>query len=334
MAQGTTANKEVVWVGMDVHKETVTVAAAQGWTEPRLVATVANDGHQLPKLLRRLAEKGELRCAYEAGACGYDVYRLCEKLGINCVVIAPSLIPTKPGDRVKTDRRDARKLCRCLRSGDLTPIWVPDAEHEALRDLVRAREDALEDRMRARHRIKKMLLRQGIRRPEALRSWSKRHRAWLDQVSFTYLTQQMVERGFEVVGIDSAPTAIGKARAKANQRRLSTRFEVAEALDLPTPQRPFDTVIDSGLFHVFSDDERVRFRESLISVIHPRGTYLLMCFSEEQPGNWGPRRVTRAEIRSTFESGWRVNYIQPATLATNEGTARAWLASISRSPES
>ena len=179
MEQRTAVEKEVVWVGMDVHKETITVVAAEGWAEPRLVATVANDGHHLPKLLRRLAERGELRCAYEAGPCGYDVYRMCQKLGINCVVIAPSLIPTKPGDRVKTDRRDARKLCRCFRSGDLTEIWVPDAEHEALRDLVRAREDALEDRMRARHRIKKMLLRQGIRRPEGLRSWSKRHRAWL-----------------------------------------------------------------------------------------------------------------------------------------------------------
>lgn len=141
-------------------------------------------------------------------------------------------------------------------------------------------------------------------------------------------------RGLETVGIDGAPTAVRKARAKAKQRGITAHFEVADALNLPIPPHPFDTVIDSGLFHVFSDDERVRFRESLMRVIRPGGTYLMMCFSEQQPGNWGPRRVTRTEIRSTFETGWRVNNIRPSAFAINDGTARAWLASISRSPES
>jgi SAM-dependent methyltransferase len=144
----------------------------------------------------------------------------------------------------------------------------------------------------------------------------------------------LVGRGFDVVGIDGAPTAVDKARAKAQQRGLSARFEVADALNLPIPQRPFDTIIDSGLFHVFSDDERVRFRESLMGVIRPGGTYLMMCFSEQQPGNWGPRRVTQAEIRSTFDSGWHVNYIEPSAFTTNDGSARAWLSSISRSADS
>ncbi len=99
MAQRTSAEREVVWVGMDVHKETVSVAAAEGQTEPHVVGTVANDGQQLPKLLRRLAERGQLRCAYEAGACGYDIYRMCERIGVNCVVIAPTLIPRKASER-------------------------------------------------------------------------------------------------------------------------------------------------------------------------------------------------------------------------------------------
>lgn len=140
----------------------------------------------------------------------------------------------------------------------------------------------------------------------------------------------LAEHGYEVVGIDGAPTAIDKARAKAIGRGLSARFEVADALDLPVPRRPFDTVIDSGLFHVFSDNDRVRFRDSLAGVIRPGGTYFMMCFSEQEPGDWGPRRVTRAEIRATFVEGWRVNYIQPSAFDTNGGEALAWLASISQ----
>jgi len=140
----------------------------------------------------------------------------------------------------------------------------------------------------------------------------------------------LAERGLAAAGIDGAPTAIRKARAKAKGRGLKARFEVADALNLSTPDRPFDTVIDSGLFHVFSDEERIRFRDSLGRLVRPGGTYFLMCFSDQQPGDWGPRRVTQAEIRSVFSDGWRVNYIQPSAFETNEGHARAWLASISR----
>ncbi|HVH65603.1 MAG TPA: methyltransferase domain-containing protein [Candidatus Acidoferrum sp.] len=140
----------------------------------------------------------------------------------------------------------------------------------------------------------------------------------------------LAEQGHEVVGIDGAPRAIRKARAKAKARGLSMRFDVGDALNLPVPERPFDTVIDSGLFHVFSDDERARFRDSLAAVIRPGGTYYLMCFSEHEPGSWGPRRVTQAEIRSTFLKGWRVNRIAASAFETNIGTTLAWLASISR----
>lgn len=139
-------------------------------------------------------------------------------------------------------------------------------------------------------------------------------------------------RGLTATGIDGAPTAIRKARTKAKRRRLLVRFEVADALDLSVPEQPYDTIIDSGLFHVFSDEERGRFRESLGRVIRPTGTYFLMCFSDQEPGNWGPRRVTQDEIRSVFRDGWRVNSIQPSAFDTNMGQAQAWLASISRRP--
>jgi SAM-dependent methyltransferase len=141
----------------------------------------------------------------------------------------------------------------------------------------------------------------------------------------------LAEHGYTAAGVDGAPTAIKKARAKAKQRGLSESFEVGDALNLPTPERLFDTVIDSGLFHVFSDDERPRFRESLGRVVRSGGTYFLMCFSDHQPGDWGPRRVTQAEIRAVFTDGWRVNSIEPSAFETTFGDAQAWLATISRS---
>jgi SAM-dependent methyltransferase len=141
----------------------------------------------------------------------------------------------------------------------------------------------------------------------------------------------LAERGFVAMGIDGAPTAIKKARAKAKRRGLNAQFEVADALNLSIPARQFDTVIDSGLFHVFSDEDRTRFRDSLGRVIRLGGVYFLMCFSDQQPGDWGPRRVTQAEIRSTFSDGWRVDSIEPSAFETNLGPAHAWLASISRS---
>jgi SAM-dependent methyltransferase len=139
-------------------------------------------------------------------------------------------------------------------------------------------------------------------------------------------------RGLEVVGIDAAPTAIGKARAKTKERGITARFEVADALNLPAAADPFDSVIDMGLFHVFPDEARERYRESLARVLRPSGTYFMMCFSDRQPGDWGPRRITQTEIRSTFAEGWRINYIQPTELEMTEGRAFGWLASIAREP--
>ena len=141
----------------------------------------------------------------------------------------------------------------------------------------------------------------------------------------------LAQRGHDVVGFDWARRAIDKARAKAKDRHLVARFEVRDALSLKSPPRLFDTAIDCGLFHVFSDEERIRYRESLARVIRSGGTYLMMCFSEHQPGTWGPRRVTQSEIRSTFDDGWKINYIRPAEFETTMGAASAWLCSIARS---
>jgi len=135
-------------------------------------------------------------------------------------------------------------------------------------------------------------------------------------------------RSHQVMGVDSAPTAIKKGRAKAKQRGVEATFVLGDALNLSLPSHQFDTVIDMGLFHVFSDEERPRFRESLERVVRPGGTYFVLCFSEKEPGDWGPRRVTQAEIRSVFKDGWRTKYIEPSTIETIGGHAEAWLASL------
>ena len=131
-----------------------------------------------------------MRVCYEAGPTGYVVYWQLTALGVSCEVVAPTLVPTKAGDRVKTDRRDAMKLARSYRAGDLTPVWVPDAAHEAMRDLVRAREAAKKDQLRARHRLGKFLLRHGRRPPTAMQAWTQRHLTWVKTVHFEHAAQE------------------------------------------------------------------------------------------------------------------------------------------------
>src|SRR5207248_3036582 len=128
---------------------------------------------------RQTGPVGSLKACYEAGPTGYVLYWQLTQLGVACEVIAPTLVPTKAGDRVKTDRRDAEKLARCYRAGELTAVWVPDAAHEALRDLVRAREAAKKDQLRARHRLSKFLLRHGQRPTDAGKAWTKKYLEWI-----------------------------------------------------------------------------------------------------------------------------------------------------------
>jgi len=143
------------YLRLDVHAETIAVAVAEPSGEVRSLGVIPNRPETVAQLIRKLGSREHLRACYEAGPCGYVLYWQLTKLGVACDVVAPTLVPTKPGDRVKTDRRDAENLARCHRAGDLTPVWVPDVAHEALRDLVRAREAAKQDQLRARHRLGK-----------------------------------------------------------------------------------------------------------------------------------------------------------------------------------
>ncbi len=153
-----------IFVGLDVHKATLSVAAAEGERggEVRAMGNIAHNPTQIAKLAEKLGKAGRrLSFCYEAGPCGYDLYRQLTALGHDCIVVAPSLIPMKAGDRVKTDRRDAVMLAKLHRAGELTAVWVPDRGHEAMRDLVRARATAVQVLGKARQRLQGFLLRHG-----------------------------------------------------------------------------------------------------------------------------------------------------------------------------
>jgi transposase len=182
--------KNVRFIGLDVHAETIAVAVAEPGGEVRSLGTIPNRAEPVARLIRKLGKPEQLRACYEAGPTGYVLYWQLSELGVKCEVIAPTLVPVKAGDRVKTDRRDAEKLARCYRAGDLTAVWVPDAAHEALRDLVRARLAAKRDQVRARNRLGKFLLRHGRRAPEGSRAWSTKYLAWIKRQSFEQAAQQ------------------------------------------------------------------------------------------------------------------------------------------------
>ena len=178
------------FLGMDVHAETIAVAVAEPDGEVRSLGTIANREESIRKFIRKLGPVEHLRACHEAGPTGFVLYWQLAQFGVDCAVVAPTLVPKKPGDQVKTDRRDALKLARSHRSGDLTAVWVPDEGSEALRDLVRAREAAKQDQLRARHRLTKFLLRTGRRPLLGVKAWTVRYVTWLQQIHYTQPAQE------------------------------------------------------------------------------------------------------------------------------------------------
>jgi len=206
----------ITYVGLDVHKDSIVVAVAAGGLrgEVREYGRIANTPTALDRLLRKLGGDGmTLRFCYEAGPCGYGIQRRLSTGGHECVVVAPSLIPKRAGDRVKTDRRDAASLAKLHRAGELTAVWVPDARHEAMRDLVRARLDAVRSLRRARQQLSGFLLRHGCHygRP----AWTRLHRRWLAGLKFAQAVHHIV--------LEDYIAAVEAAEARRN--RLTAQIE-------------------------------------------------------------------------------------------------------------
>ena len=196
--------KELLFAGLDVHAKTITIAVAPGdGGEARLYGTITNDLHALEKVFAKLKKApfdsaqglrhpgAELRVCYEAGPTGFVLARRLGQLKIDCTVVAPSLIPTRAGDRIKTDRRDALRLARLHRAGELSAVHVPDASDEAMRDLCRARTDAVQDLRRGRAQLKAFLLRNGYRYT-GKSAWSEAHRRYLRELVLGHAAQRVV----------------------------------------------------------------------------------------------------------------------------------------------
>lgn len=209
------------YIGLDTHKDSIAVAIAKaGRDKPLYYGEISNTPEAIEKLIKKLSPNGEvLAFCYEAGPCGYGIYRQITQLGHVCDVVAPSLIPTRPGDRVKTDRRDAKSLSGLHRAGELTAVWVPDNTQEAIRDLTRAREDMKAVERQTRQRLGAFLLRHGKIYTTGKSRWTLTYFRWLEAIKFEIPVQQIVFQEY----IDAVK--------QAQQRVLGLEAEMHKALD-------------------------------------------------------------------------------------------------------
>lgn len=274
-----------VYVGLDVHKDSIAIAAAEaGRTPARLVGQIAHDVPKLLKALARLGDPGALHVVYEAGPTGYGLQRALSAKGYHCEVIAPSLIPKRAGERVKTDRRDGLRLAELSRAGELRAVWIPDPSDEAIRDLSRAREDAVNSRTQARHQLKAFLLRHEIRY-SGKTAWSKSFYRWLGELNFGDASSQMAftEYHLAVQAADQRVDRLTKALvASVAGWRFGSVVAALQAL------RGIDAVSAIGLVAEIGDIARFD---------HPRKlmAYLGLVPSEHSSGD----RVRKGSITKT-----------------------------------
>jgi transposase len=306
--------ESTVYLGLDVHGTlVVAVAVEEDGTEQHLGA-VPNQRPSLRKLVKKLGSKERIRAVYEAGPTGYALYWELTEMGVSCQVAAPSLIPTKSGDRVKTDRRDARKLARYHRSGDLSYVWVPDGEQESLRDLVRARYAAKGDEKRARQRVKSFLLRHGLGAPKGVRAWTLRYRNWLDGLKFEQAALSETFRDYlheldhQMMRVKRLEAVIDEAVERAPER-IREVVKALESLRGVRRTTAVSVVAEVGTFSRFA---------------HPAE---LMGYSGSVPSEWstgGPDKHKRGAITKTGnhhlrrlvgESAWSYRY-QPSLTYT------------------
>ena len=274
-----------IYVGLDVHKDSIAVGAAEPGREPgRVVGRIVHDVNKLLKVLGKLGAPQEVHVVYEAGPTGYGLQRALQARGYECEVIAPSLMPRRPGDRVKTDNRDCVQLAQCSRAGQLRAVWIPDPADEAMRDLARAREDAVNSRTRARHQLKGFLLRHDVRYGGKT-SWTQAYYRWLPTLNFGAAAAQtaFTEYWVAVQVADERVQRLTQAlKASIAGWRLEPEVAALQAL------RGIDVISAIGLVAEIGDLSRFA---------HPRKLmgYLGLVPSEHSSGD----RVSRGSITKT-----------------------------------
>jgi transposase len=219
----------ITWVGLDAHKSAISVAMYLPEAKQPTEWQVVNESAAVRRLVRKIEREapGEVRFCYEAGPCGYSLQRQITEAGeASCMVVAPSLIPRKPGDRIKTDRRDARKLGEMFRAGLLTEVHPPTEADEAARDLCRAREDAREDLIRCRHRVSKLLLRRGISMGPGKKAWTQAHREWLRGLRFEQRFDQVLFDDY-LLAVDQVEERLKSLNAAIAELSLDPQYAQA-----------------------------------------------------------------------------------------------------------
>jgi transposase len=258
--------KSVKFIGMDVHKNSIVIAIADGGRRDsaRVYGSIANDLDALNKFCRKMVSTAsELRFVYEAGPCGYGIFRHLTGKGFDCTVAAPSLIPKKSGERIKTDRRDARKLAQLHRAGELTAVFVPDDRDEAMRDLTRAREDAVEAGRKAKQRLGSFLLRHSIVYGGKSK-WSKAHFNWLSDIAMPHAARQIVLQEY----IDSVRENLDRVERLTGQIRLMVpQWRLAQVVEALQAARGVSLIVASTLLAEVGDLARFEHPEELMGYL-------------------------------------------------------------------
>ena len=307
---------KIRFVGLDVHADTIAVAVAEPDGEVRSLGTIPNRLESVRKMVQKLGPVHELRACYEAGPTGYVLYWQLTALGVSCEVVAPTLVPVKTGDRVKTDRRDAGKLARCYRAGDLTAVAVPTPEHEALRDLVRAREDAREDQHRARQRLGKFLLRHGWRPPESIKkNWTQKHMDWIKrQVRFEQSASQIAFLDY-VHEVEHAADRLQQLEKAIDDAIAAAPAEIQEVVKALQALRGVGQIVAVSVVAEVGSLSRFRTPRQLMS-------YSGLVSSEYSSGS----RIQRGAITKTGNSHLRRVIVEAAWAYPHKPWIGGWLA--------
>jgi transposase len=321
------------FIGLDVHKETIAVAVAlPGRGEPQYRGEIAHEPKALRKWLDRLNEEfgGTLLLfCYEAGPCGYGLYRQLIGAGHECQVVAPSLIPKKAGERIKTDRRDALKLARALRAGDLTAVWVPDAEQEAMRDLTRARDDMKGQERKARQQLNAFVLRQGRHWPSGKTRWTQAHFNWLESLRLEQPWLQIVLQEY----IDAVKAATQRVGGLTDQLlRALPSWSLAPVVEALVALRGIDTLAATVLLAELGDISRFDSPKQLMAYLglvpseHSSGTRRRQGAITLTGNSHARRMLVECAWSYRFPARQTMHLKRKAQRASPEARAIAWRA--------